>query len=403
MKSPRPWFALGLALTLSTLHAADAPETVTVVADGAGSTPDEATRDAIRNAVRQVVGVLIDSETLVKNDDLISDKVIAASNGFVTKYEKLSEKKDGGLIRVRVRAVVEKGRVASRLKEAKVITTAVDGSSLAAEKMTKEDAKKNAKGLIAKQLVGFEKLLKAEVVGRPALDKEGTLVAQVAVGVDEERYFAKVKDLEAVLDKVAAKKDSVLVSPQPGFGSKEFPVRSLGREFYFGHHGYKPEADLEAATVWVMNFADAKRTKLRWNVYRVDASLADAVKPLEGDYTVEVTLTDANGKTVGVEEMPLYSRGEWEPRRSSSRIHRTNVRDFDGWLLVSAWQGLGEYDPRLPVVIATAPFAIFKQDDQVCRQADRLPYLAKFRLTDTELARLKSATCRIVVKPYKDE
>lgn len=402
MKSPRPWLALGLVVSLSTLPAADAPEVVTVVAEGAGTTPEAATKDAIRNAVRQVVGVLIDSETLVKNDDLISDRLIAASNGFVTKYEKLSEKKDGGLIRVRIKAVVEKGQVASRLKEAKVITTAVDGSSLAAEKMTKEEARKNAKALIAKQFVGFEKLLKAEVVGRPALDKEGSLVAQVIVGVDEDKYFAKIKDLEAVLDKVAAKKDTLLVTPQQGFGNKDFPIRSFGREFRFQHNGYKPEADLQASTIWVMNFADAKRTKLRWNVYRVDASLADAVKPLEGDYTLEVTLTDANGKTVGVEEMPLYSRGEWEPRRSSSRVHRTNVRDFDGWMLVSAWQGPGEYDPRYPVVIATAPFAFFSES-WVVMQADRLPYVAKFKLTDAELARVKSATCRVVLKPFKDE
>jgi hypothetical protein len=42
---------------------------------GSVSTADEALKDAFRNAVRQVVGAVVDADTLVKNDEVIDDKV----------------------------------------------------------------------------------------------------------------------------------------------------------------------------------------------------------------------------------------------------------------------------------------------------------------------------------------
>src|SRR5262245_48720625 len=43
---------------------------VAVVAEGLGRSSDEALKDAFRNSVRQVVGTLLDSETLIKNDGI---------------------------------------------------------------------------------------------------------------------------------------------------------------------------------------------------------------------------------------------------------------------------------------------------------------------------------------------
>ena len=57
-----------------------------VVAEGVGTTADEAIKDAFRNAVRQVVGAVVDAETLVKNDELIDDKVLTYSDGFIKGY-----------------------------------------------------------------------------------------------------------------------------------------------------------------------------------------------------------------------------------------------------------------------------------------------------------------------------
>ena len=57
-----------------------------VIAEGVGDSHDNAIKDAFRNAVRQVVGVYVDSETLVKNDKLVDDKILTLSNGFINDY-----------------------------------------------------------------------------------------------------------------------------------------------------------------------------------------------------------------------------------------------------------------------------------------------------------------------------
>ena len=79
------------------------PGLANVMAEGTGTTPDEALKDAFRNAVRQVVGAVVDAETMVKNDELIDDKVLTYSDGFIKTYQEVpgSRKFEGGHHKVR--------------------------------------------------------------------------------------------------------------------------------------------------------------------------------------------------------------------------------------------------------------------------------------------------------------
>lgn len=62
---------------------------------GYGTTADEAERDALRNAVEQAVGTLVDSATLVQNNMLINDEIYTQSRGYITNYTVLSQKLTG--------------------------------------------------------------------------------------------------------------------------------------------------------------------------------------------------------------------------------------------------------------------------------------------------------------------
>ena len=88
--------------------ASDKRDTQTVVAEGVGLTPDESFKDALRTAVRQVVGTVVDAETLVRNDDLIKDQILTYSDGFVPRHKQLSQKQEGDLWRTTIRATVER-------------------------------------------------------------------------------------------------------------------------------------------------------------------------------------------------------------------------------------------------------------------------------------------------------
>ena len=78
-----------------------------VTVSGMGITPSDAENDALRAAVENTVGILVDSETLVENSVLISDNIYTQSRGFVNEYTVLSREQIANGWRVTIRAVVD--------------------------------------------------------------------------------------------------------------------------------------------------------------------------------------------------------------------------------------------------------------------------------------------------------
>ncbi len=78
-------------------------------AKGVG-TPEARTiaiQDAQRNAVEQAVGTMVSSETLVENYVVIKDKILTRSQGYIRKYDVLSEGQIGDDYEVLIKAQVE--------------------------------------------------------------------------------------------------------------------------------------------------------------------------------------------------------------------------------------------------------------------------------------------------------
>src|SRR5687767_8227931 len=82
-----------------------------VIVEGVGKTLEDALKEAYRAAVRQVVGAVVDEQTQIQNDEIISDKVLTASSGFVTGYEQLKKEESNGLVRIRIKAKVERAEL----------------------------------------------------------------------------------------------------------------------------------------------------------------------------------------------------------------------------------------------------------------------------------------------------
>jgi hypothetical protein len=82
---------------------------------------DNAIQDALRNAVEQATGSLIENQTLVENYQLLSDKIYSQSKGYVQSYEVISEGTDQGLFRVTVRATVSDDNLKNDLKALNVL------------------------------------------------------------------------------------------------------------------------------------------------------------------------------------------------------------------------------------------------------------------------------------------
>ncbi len=62
---------------------------------------DAAIEDAQKRTVEMTIGILIDSQTQVENYQLISDKILSQTTGYIRRYNIASETEDNGLLRVR--------------------------------------------------------------------------------------------------------------------------------------------------------------------------------------------------------------------------------------------------------------------------------------------------------------
>ncbi len=78
---------------------------------------ENAINNAFRRAVEQVVGVMVESETMVKNFELLNDKVYAKSAGYIKQYTIVGETVQGEELRLRMRALVSVRRVGKDLDD----------------------------------------------------------------------------------------------------------------------------------------------------------------------------------------------------------------------------------------------------------------------------------------------
>ena len=154
----------------------DVGNTREVIAEGVGDTPDNAIKEAFRNAVRQVVGVYVDSEILVKNDKLVVDTILTLSKGFIKTFSEVkgSTKVQGGIHRVTIKAIVETGDVIEKLKASNISIIEVDGKGLFAEVFTRGEVEKASSKILKKILEDFSKTCVSQsVISKPEIVKMG--------------------------------------------------------------------------------------------------------------------------------------------------------------------------------------------------------------------------------------
>ncbi len=76
---------------------------------------DAAIQDAQQRAVEQAIGVLIDSQTQVENYQVISDKIMSQTKGYIKRYNITNEVDEGNLLRVFINAEVSLGKLSDDL------------------------------------------------------------------------------------------------------------------------------------------------------------------------------------------------------------------------------------------------------------------------------------------------
>ena len=145
----------------ATVDAPEKPANVKVVyGRGTGETKEEAEKDACRNAVEFAVGTFIDSETQLKNEQLIKDEILSHSNGYIEKYEVTgaSRSKRGLGIEVDVKAWVKIQEARKKVRDlVPGDAQKVDGiGGITFANESKERRDKSAAALLKKELDGLD-------------------------------------------------------------------------------------------------------------------------------------------------------------------------------------------------------------------------------------------------------
>lgn len=109
--------ALLLALPALCQNTVRATGTAALIGGDVAKARDRAIENALRTAVEQVIGTMVDSESLVKNNELLSDRIYTQTTGYIAGYTILDEKKDtdANLYSVTVEANVKEGNLTDDL------------------------------------------------------------------------------------------------------------------------------------------------------------------------------------------------------------------------------------------------------------------------------------------------
>ena len=91
---------------------------VSVTVLGKGETPEEARLAAFRAAVEKAVGIYVDAESIMKNSELLKDRVNTISNADIKEYETIKKGKlKSGLYAIQIKAKVEKKAIAPKFRD----------------------------------------------------------------------------------------------------------------------------------------------------------------------------------------------------------------------------------------------------------------------------------------------
>ena len=145
-------FILGTIFAHSAFAFADTKDVVVSVR-GMGTNQEVALKDALNQAVMQAAGAIVDSETLIKNDEIIQEKVLTASNAIVKKYDVTmpAKQRANGLWEIRIKAVVQQNLLRQTLVKHNIIKGSVEGTqNLWAEVVTGEKNQTDMKAMLEK-------------------------------------------------------------------------------------------------------------------------------------------------------------------------------------------------------------------------------------------------------------
>lgn len=191
---------------------------VKVTGRGVGVDRAAALKDAYRDAVERAVGLYVDAEQMVKNDEIVSDKILTQSNAYIEKCDIVKETTENGVVMVKILAEVKRRDLVKRITDTMPPQTyrLLDGGAASAHANMVSEAKRNADAaaLMANFLKDYDPIRQLMTVGldspNPKLLKNPKdenvvgLAYLMKIEVNRKKYFEEtVPKLKQILDQIS--------------------------------------------------------------------------------------------------------------------------------------------------------------------------------------------------------
>lgn len=288
------------------------PDIVEVVAQGMGIDANAALLNAYSNAVQQALGLYVDAETMVQNDQIVQDKILTYSKGFIQEATTVKQSQANDLFQVSIRAKVKRQQLLEQAKANNITVKAVEGVSLHAQVVTQVRQEQDAAALLKKTLSPFTgvSLYHAELAGEPKIvSKSNTnvfLAYPVSLYVDEKAYKTAANELISILDKVATKKErrSIIYQGSTPFSRKLLTNERYSSDSQFWSIGAGSYSSSDAYMI-VMTSKDKSFTQSNWYVYTIPRSLTKGIsgvicKEFDKPLIIDLKLLDSKGEVVSL-------------------------------------------------------------------------------------------------------
>lgn len=265
-----------------------------VFVTGTGVDPEEARRNAFSAAIEQVVGVLVDAETLVNNDELVKDEILTFTRGYINHYTEISRRQEHGLHYVDMRVMVSVDKLGNKLEALPGMDKRrIDGALLAAGIIIANQNQDHARQMFRRATADFspDKTFTVSVSDLPfKYDHSGqkvTLTVTYRLTPNLDVWQSIQARLKSVLDHVALRK---------GTGTAEW--------------GQSPSLVRERTEVDLRLFEGANRecTSTYWHHYALPDFFESEARDLarrQLSYQVRLALLDDEGREVMSIERPL--------------------------------------------------------------------------------------------------
>lgn len=257
---------------------------VEVVATGIGVDENGALRNALRSAVENAVGMVIDAQTRIENSDIIEDNILTYSDGYVEDYKQTEEPKKGGdgLVRVTIKAQVKQTKLIEKIRAEKIAEKAVTGQHIYAQIVTQEEQQAAAAGIIGPEFEGIpSRLIEARPVGELRYDREKEVASiDVEISVSQEAYSAFIGRLLPKLESVCSQSIRIPVS--------EHKLSSNGKglaQINFANSIIVPDY-----SVLVCENINTNLRSSRWTCFEVTQEIVQEIDANMDKYFVEVIL-----------------------------------------------------------------------------------------------------------------